>query len=178
MPDNKNLQSKNIENERSAEIKHAEEAEKKVEKGAPAPEKEVKIEISPADKEKVLDEVAQAEKNAKASGAFAVSAVQQKHQQRAKRIESILANGLADLYIKMPADKQQEFKLAGEQTARKINSLLDQAKVKIKEIVGLIRKWLLIIPGVNKFFLEQEAKIKADEIMNIRRQTTDDRQQD
>ncbi len=165
MPDIKNLYQKNIEKEKSIEV---EQIKEKFEKGVPVPEKEAKIEISPADKEKVLDEVAQAEKETKASGAFAVSAVQQKYQQREKQIESILANGLADLYVKMPADKQQEFKLAGEQTARKINSLLDQAKIKIKEIIDLIRKWLLIIPGVNKFFLEQEAKIKADEIMRIK----------
>ncbi len=165
MPDIKNLYQKNIEKEKSIEV---EQIKEKFEKGVPVPEKEAKIEISSADKEKVLDEVAQAEKETKASGAFAVSAVQQKYQQREKQIESILSNGLADLYIKMPADKQQEFKLAGEQTARKINSLLDQVKVKIKEIIDLIRKWLLIIPGVNKFFLEQEAKIKADEVMRLK----------
>jgi len=168
MPDIKNLHQKNIESEKGAQIKHTERAEEKVEQAAPSAEKEVKIEISPADKEKVLDEVAQAEKQAKTSATFAVSAVQQKYQQREKQIESILANGLADLYIKMPTDKQQEFKLAGEQTAHKINSLLDQAKVKVKEIIDLIRKWLLIIPGVNKFFLEQEAKIKADEVMRLK----------
>ncbi len=167
MPDIKNLYQKNIEKEKSIEV---EQIKEKFEKGAFVPEKEAKIEISSADKEKVLDEVAQAEKETKDSGpALAgLGAVQQKYQQREKQIESILANGLADLYIKMPADKQQEFKLAGEQTAHKINSLLDQAKVKIKEIIDLIRKWLLIIPGVNKFFLEQEAKIKADEVMRLK----------
>ena len=168
MPDEKNLHQKNIEKEKGAQIEQAEKVKEKVEQAAPTAEKEVKIEISSADKERVLDEVAQAEKQAQATGIAPISAVQQKYQQREKQIESILANGLDDLYIKMPADKQQEFKLAGEQTANKINSLLDQAKVKVKEIIDLIRKWLLIIPGVNKFFLEQEAKIKADEVMRIK----------
>jgi hypothetical protein len=31
----------------------------------------------------------------------------------------------------------------------------------------LIREWLLIIPGVNKYFLEQEAKIKTDKIQQL-----------
>ena len=167
MPDNKNLQFKNTADRGMDIIEQAKEIKEKIEEAVPAHEKEAKIEISSADKEKILDEVAQAEKKAKAGGVFAVSAVQQKYQQREKQIESILSNGLIDLYIKMPADKQQEFKLAGEQTARKINSLLDQAKVKIKGVIDLIRTWLLIIPGVNKFFLEQEAKIKADEVMRL-----------
>ena len=168
MPDNQNLQFKNAADKGMDIIEQAKEIKEKVEQAVPAHEKEAKIEISHIDKEKVLDEVAQAEKETKAGNAFAVSAVQQKYQQREKQIESILSNGLADLYIKMPAGKQQEFQLAGEQTARKINSLLDQAKVKIKEVIDLIRKWLLIIPGVNKFFLEQEAKIKADEVMRLK----------
>ncbi|MEA3463595.1 MAG: hypothetical protein U9R14_00735 [Patescibacteria group bacterium] len=169
MPDIKNLQLKNIEKEKSVKIERVEEAEQKIGQEIQAPEKEPKIEISPADKEIVLDEVAKAEKQAQAIGLAPVSAVQQKYQQREKQIESILSNGLDDLYIKMPADKQQEFKAVGEQTARKINNLLNQAKVRVKKIIGLIRKWLLIIPGVNKFFLEQEAKIKADEVMRLKK---------
>jgi len=35
----------------------------------------------------------------------------------------------------------------------------------------LIKKWLLLIPGVNKYFLEQEAKIKADEIVKMKNET-------
>jgi len=51
---------------------------------------------------------------------------------------------------------------------KKINTLLDKAKINLGKIASLIRKWLSIIPGVNKFFLEQEAKIKADEIMKLK----------
>ena len=38
-------------------------------------------------------------------------------------------------------------------------------KVKVRDVVHLIREWLLVIPGVNAFFLEQEAKIKTDRIL-------------
>jgi hypothetical protein len=45
---------------------------------------------------------------------------------------------------------------------------MDSAKFKVKAIVDLIKKWLAIIPGVNKFFLEQEAKIKTDQIIALK----------
>jgi len=41
------------------------------------------------------------------------------------------------------------------------------AKFSFRKALGLIRDWLRIIPGVNRFFLEQEAKIKADKISDI-----------
>ena len=40
-------------------------------------------------------------------------------------------------------------------------------RVKVKRVLELIYEWLKTIPGVNKFFLEQEAKIKTDEIMEL-----------
>ncbi|MFH1427116.1 MAG: hypothetical protein ABIG60_01130 [Patescibacteria group bacterium] len=97
-----------------------------------------------------------------------VSNAQQKWKRRQKQIEEILADDLEDIFLKMPADKQAEFKKAGEETARKINDLLDKAKVKIKQIISLIKKWFQLIPGINKFFLEKEAKIKADRIIKLR----------
>ena len=45
---------------------------------------------------------------------------------------------------------------------------MDKAKLKVKKVVNLIKKWLTMIPGVNKFFLEQEAKIKTDEIVKLK----------
>ena len=68
----------------------------------------------------------------------------------------------------MPKSKQREFKGEGEKTAAKINQLMSKTKVNVKKIINLIKKWLSIIPGINSFFLEQEAKIKADEIFKIK----------
>lgn len=90
------------------------------------------------------------------------------HNRREKEIDNILSSGLHDIFLKMNPKKQQEFKLAGEETSKKINLLLDKSKVNISKIVKLIRKWLKMIPGVNEFFLEKEAKIKADQIINIK----------
>jgi len=82
-----------------------------------------------------------------------------------QEIESILSEDLTDLFLKMSPEQQEEFRVKGEETASKIRVLLSSAKVGVKKILGLITEWLRLIPGVNKFFLEQEAKIKTDKIL-------------
>lgn len=81
-------------------------------------------------------------------------------------IEKILAEDLEDVYKALPDNLKNDFKITGEETARKIEELVAKVKVNTKKIVKLIVNWLKIIPGVNKFFLEQEAKIKTDAIIN------------
>jgi hypothetical protein len=92
------------------------------------------------------------------------------NQQQAARqleIEKILEKDLGDIYVSLPPEKQRQFKIVGEQTAAAINELYNKGKLTIKKIIDLIRKWLSLVPGVNRFFLEQEAKIKADEIKKL-----------
>lgn len=84
-----------------------------------------------------------------------------------EQVEHILAEDLESVYGELPKPLQEEFKAKGEETAVKITLLMQKAKVKIREIINLIKKWLKTIPGINKFFLEQEAKIKADKIMAL-----------
>jgi hypothetical protein len=81
------------------------------------------------------------------------------------RIEKILEEDLNDIYFKMPQKKQEEFKEKGEEAASKIEKMVEAGKTVAKKILKLIREWLKLIPGVNKFFLEQEAKIKTDKIV-------------
>lgn len=83
------------------------------------------------------------------------------------KIEKILEIGLADEYAKLSPIAKQEFKIKGEETTAKIRELLLATHVKVKKIFFLIIEWLRILPGVNKFFLEQEAKIKTDLILEI-----------
>jgi len=115
----------------------------------------------------VIEDIAQAENLAPATigPVIGVMAPQAKQQ---KQIESILAKGLEDIYVSLTPERQKKFKQTGEETAIKINKLLNKTKVNIGAIIKLIRKWLALIPGVNKYFLEQEAKIRADEIVKIR----------
>ena len=84
------------------------------------------------------------------------------------RIEKVMEAGLEDAFKALTPLQKQEFKIKGEQTAWKIRQLLKKTKVKIKEIFKLLLEWLKILPGVNKFFLEQEAKIKADLIVALK----------
>ena len=87
------------------------------------------------------------------------------------RIEKVMEAGLEDAFKALTPLQKQEFKIKGEQTAWKIRQLLKKTKVKIKEIFKLLLEWLKILPGVNKFFLEQEAKIKADKILSLKKTT-------
>lgn len=89
-------------------------------------------------------------------------------RQRAQEIDNILSEGLHDVFLKMNTARQQEFKRTGEETAVKIAVMMDKGKLKISKVIELIKKWLKLIPGINKFFLEQEAKIKADKIMRLK----------
>jgi len=82
-----------------------------------------------------------------------------------KQIEKVLEEDLGEIYNNLTPQEQKVFKVKGEETARSIFQLVyHKAKVKVKKIVKLIRNWLKSVPGINKFFLEQEAKIKADKI--------------
>ncbi|PIS04582.1 MAG: hypothetical protein COT81_05800 [Candidatus Buchananbacteria bacterium CG10_big_fil_rev_8_21_14_0_10_42_9] len=83
-------------------------------------------------------------------------------------IENILEEDIAPLYQSLPADLKPKFKQKGEATAIAIADLLNQTKVRVKKIISLIKEWLKLVPGINRYFLEQEAKIKADKIMGLR----------
>lgn len=124
-----------------------------------APEKE----ISPA-------ETTEQKGGREVAGAAPIQPIKREDEERKKEIEIILAKNLEDIYVNMPVSKQQEFRIAGEKTAKEINGLLSGTKVKLKKIVDLIKKWLSLVPGINKFFLDQESKIKADELLRLKRE--------
>lgn len=81
------------------------------------------------------------------------------------KIETILEADLTDLYLAMNPKDQKVFKKKGEETLSKIRQLLEKTTVSAKKIFRLIAEWLKVIPGINRFFLEQEAKIKTDRIL-------------
>jgi len=86
-----------------------------------------------------------------------------------KEVEGILEEDLGSVYQTLTPQKQVEFKLAGEQAASKLSILLRQTKIKIGQIFKVIFNWLKIIPGANRFFLEQEAKIKSDRLLILKK---------
>lgn len=80
-------------------------------------------------------------------------------------IESALSDGLEDIYRQLPPDRRRIFKTRGETLAAEIRSLVVAGKAEAKRIFQLVLDWLKSLPGVNRFYLEQEAKIKTDKIL-------------
>lgn len=134
---------------------------------APQPEK---FKEAPSTDAEVLRSPAPFKNPAPAPGGIAMSTnYRTLSQARAAEIDRILSAGLEDIFINLPPRDQEKFKATGEETVTKINLLLDGAKIKVKKIVELIRRWLATLPGVNRFFLEQEAKIKTDRILRLKK---------
>lgn len=84
-----------------------------------------------------------------------------------QNVEGILAEGLADVFAHMSFEDQEKFRAKGEETATILETLVAQLKATSKRVVQLIRAWLLLIPHVNKFFLDQETKIKTDYVLAL-----------
>lgn len=80
-------------------------------------------------------------------------------------VERIMEHDLGGLYAELPENAKPLFKKKGEEAAQEISSMVRSLKLKVARILRLLRDWLLTIPKVNRFFLEQEAKIKTDEII-------------
>lgn len=89
-----------------------------------------------------------------------------------RQVENVMEEGLKDVFAAMTPVQQQEFKLKGELAAGQIRMLMQRAKVKVKKVYELLLEWLQLIPGVSKFYLQQEAKIKADKILSLRHHNT------
>jgi hypothetical protein len=84
-----------------------------------------------------------------------------------QQIEEMLSEDLGDLYKQLPPNVQPVFKAKGEEVAQTIRTWIQETKITARKVLGLIREWLGLIPNVNKFYLEQESKIKTDKIMEL-----------
>ncbi len=84
-----------------------------------------------------------------------------------KQIESILSEGMEQAYQSLPDNLKEQFKQKGEEASSQIEIIISKAKIAVHKIVELIKNWLQVIPGVSRFFLEQETKIKTDKIMAL-----------
>jgi len=79
-----------------------------------------------------------------------------------QQVEAILEEDLKEVYDKMSPEEQRAFQVEGERVAGTIRQMISSAKFTFRKVLKLIHGWLKMIPGVNKFFLLQEAKLKAD----------------
>jgi len=97
------------------------------------------------------------------------SKIPQVRDEITKQIEQIMEEGLADAFKELSVVEQQQFKMKGEEVALELRVQMTKTKVKMKKIFQLLFDWLRLLPGINKLYLRQEAKIKTDKIMNLRR---------
>jgi len=86
-------------------------------------------------------------------------------------IEKRLCEDLEDVYASLDSSAQEKVKIDGEKTANEIEKLLEQKiqeqKDVSKKVLEKVRQWMHKIPGVNKFFLEQESKRKTDYMLGL-----------
>lgn len=82
-------------------------------------------------------------------------------------VERVLEEGLAEVYKKMDAHQQRKFSHEGDRVASALAEMVRRAKVRAREALDLITRWLRLIPGVNAFYLAQEAKLKTDKIIAL-----------
>lgn len=102
------------------------------------------------------------------ASAAQVQQAQQTKTPEMVKVEGVLQDGLKDYFLKMTPNEQENFKIEGERVASKIVILLKAAKVKVVKILKLITQWLKMIPGVNKYYLEQQSKIKTDNLIRMK----------
>lgn len=82
-------------------------------------------------------------------------------------VERVMEEGLGQTYSKLSEKDKIRFKQEGERVVREVSGMIRSLKVQADRVLKLIRKWLSIIPGVNKWFMAQEAKIKTDRLVAL-----------
>lgn len=82
-------------------------------------------------------------------------------------VEHVLEEGLGPFFESLPPDARPVFKQKGEEVAKELAGMVSSFHVNVRRALRLIVDWLKTIPGVNRFFLEQEAKIKTDRIVAL-----------
>jgi hypothetical protein len=122
---------------------------------------------SPAEQEGFLDETIETLKKKLKSQKKKTSQMPLVRDKLTVEVEQIMEAGLQDAYKELTPVQQQQFKIKGEETAWQVRQLLRAAHVQVKKIFRLLLEWLKMLPGINRFFLEQEAKIKTDKILSL-----------
>jgi hypothetical protein len=83
-------------------------------------------------------------------------------------VEGLLADEkIIQIYGTLPENFKPVFRSKGEELAREIRDAIRGHKLKPYKVLDGIRKWLGMIPKVEKFFLLQEAKIDLDKVLGL-----------
>lgn len=87
-----------------------------------------------------------------------------------RKLEALLAQDILPLYGALDSQTKIKFRAKGKEILKTIEKMVTSGRVVARRVFDLIRAWLVIIPGINKYFLEQEAKIKTDKIIALTRE--------
>ncbi len=82
-------------------------------------------------------------------------------------IERIMEQSASEYYPGMPPRLQKKFSELGDRVSLKIEKLLLTKKNHIVDIAHILHEWLKLIPQASPYYLEQEAKIRADEMVRL-----------
>jgi len=82
-------------------------------------------------------------------------------------IENILSDNLKEAFLSLTPNEREGFKQEGERVAKIIWQMIETAKIQVQKIIDLLTSWLKRIPGLNKYFIEQESKLKTDKIIML-----------
>ncbi len=104
-----------------------------------------------------------------ALAATAVAAIAVPPDKVAEDVQKILEDGLEEAIVTMPEEAKQRFLQKGKEIGTIVADMVRQYKVEVKRVLHLLKEWLTTIPGINRFFLEKEAKIKTDKILELER---------
>lgn len=85
-----------------------------------------------------------------------------------QRLRRILSEDMAELITPLTLESRREFQAEGLKTVSKLEELLRRTHIQLRQVWKLLWDWLKRLPGVNRFFLEQEVKKKTEEIMELK----------
>lgn len=139
-----------------------------------SPEQEARIETTQEGIQQVPEKITQQPVQQEVPQATAQVTTPVVIDEERKEIEKIMSEGLEDEYQQLTPQQQEKFKKAGEKTATKIQKLFKKTKFNVHKAYKLLVAWLRKIPHVNKFFLQQEAKIKADALAELKKKRDED----
>ncbi|MCX6799528.1 MAG: hypothetical protein NT091_00055 [Candidatus Falkowbacteria bacterium] len=90
------------------------------------------------------------------------------NKQHLKAIEMILEDGLGAIITTLDPQNKTEFINGGEKLAQELKAMLERSENKPLDMIKRITKWLEIAKIKNQNYLEQAAKIKTDQLLELK----------
>ena len=78
--------------------------------------------------------------------------------------EKILEDGLGSTYNALPEKVKPFFRQHGEHAAKTIADMIKRRSFDPAVALDLTTAWMQLVPKANKYYLEQESKLKIDEL--------------